>query len=239
MHRDTFITLYNPDALPRPPTNIPFTATPGVQTGLPCNATPLEYFQLFLTAHVLQHILQTTNDYAAARLSAIPPRRRSIFRNWRIITMAELKAFLGILIMMGIVQISNIKDYWSSHVALNLPFFRSIMSRDRFIHIFWVLHVGDRSGYSKRSKIQPFMDLVIPLFQQYLVPSLELSIDEATIAFRGRVVFRQYICGKPEPWGVKAYILTESTTGYNYVQCSHILRQGDRTSHVTRTDAHD
>jgi hypothetical protein len=79
-----------------------------------------------------------------------------------------------------------------------------------------MLHVGDSSGHSKWSKIQPFIDLVIPLFQQYLIPSLELSIDEAMIAFRGRVVFRQYIRGKPEPWGIKAYIMSQSTTGYMY-----------------------
>ena len=36
------------------------------------------------------------------------------------------------------------------------------------------------------------------------------------IAFRGRVGFRQYIRGKPQPWDIKAYVLSESRTGYMY-----------------------
>ena len=104
----------------------------------------------------------------------------------------------------------------STHVTLNFPFFRSVFSRDRFLQIFWMLHVGDIPTTTKRSKIQPFLDLIIPLFQRHLTPTQELSIDEAMIAFRGRVGFRQYIRGKPQPWGIKAYVLSESRTGYMY-----------------------
>ena len=76
--------------------------------------------------------------------------------------------------------------------------------------------MGQTPNTTKRSKIQPFLDMIIPLFQRHLNPSRELSIDEAMIAFRGRVGFRQYIRGKPQPWGIKAYILSESRTGYMY-----------------------
>ena len=79
-----------------------------------------------------------------------------------------------------------------------------------------MLHVGDTPSIRKRTKIQPFLDLLIHLFQQHLTPSRNVSIDEAMIAFRGRVGFRQYIRGKPQPWGIKAYVLSESRTGYMY-----------------------
>ena len=79
-----------------------------------------------------------------------------------------------------------------------------------------MLHVGELPASTKRSKIQPFLDMFIRLFQQYIQPSRELSIDEAMIAFRGRVGFRQYIRGKLQPWGIKAYVLSESRTGYMY-----------------------
>ena len=57
--------------------------------------------------------------------------------------MVEIKAFIGLIIQMGLVQLSDIKEYWSTHVTLNLPFFRSIFARDRFLQIFWMLHVGE------------------------------------------------------------------------------------------------
>lgn len=169
-----------------------------------------------MTTSILQYILQTTNNYAAARLTSVPPRRRSVFRNWRNISLVEMKAFIGMIIQMGIVQLSDIKDYWSRHVTLNLPFFRSVFSRDRFLQIFWMLHVGETPSTNKRSKIQPFIDLLLPLFQQHCRPTQQLAIDESMIAFRGRVGFRQYIRGKPQPWGIKAYVLSESKTGYMY-----------------------
>ena len=34
------------------------------------------------------------------------------------------------------------------------------------------------------------------------------------IAFRGRIFFRQYIRGKPAPWGMKVHVLSDSDTGY-------------------------
>ena len=204
------------DELPQPPTSFSFIATPGMNTGLPRSASPLNYFQLFMTLSVWKHIMETTNTYARVHLGMLPPRRRSIFRNWRDITLTEIRAFVGVILQMGLVQLSDIKDYWATHFTLNLPFFRSVFSRDRFLQIFWMIHVGDAASTNKRSKIQPFLDLLVPLFQRHLTPSRQLSIDESMIAFRGRVGFRQYIRGKPQPWGIKAYVLSESSTGYMY-----------------------
>ena len=218
-------------ALPQPPTTFNFTAVPGINLPIPHNARPLQYFELFMTMSVWQYIMQTTNHYARVRLGSMPPTRRSVFRNWRDITLVEIKAFVGVIIQMGFVQLTQIKDYWSTHVTLNLPFFRSVFSRDRFLQIFWMLHVGELPSTTKRSKIQPFLDMIIPLFQQYLTPSRELSVDEAMIAFRGRVAFRQYIPGKPQPWGIKAYVLSESRTGYMY---NLLIYYGRETQLITQ-----
>lgn len=169
-----------------------------------------------MTLSVWRHIMDTTNLYARSRLGSMPPTRRSLFSRWRDITLPEIKAFIGIIINMGMVQLTDIKDYWSTHLTLNLPFFRTVFPRDRFLGIYWMLHVGEIPSTTKRSKIQPFLDLLLPLFRSYVTPSRELSIDESMIAFRGRVGFRQYIKGKPQPWGIKAYVLSESRTGYMY-----------------------
>jgi hypothetical protein len=220
-----------PDSLPRPPTSFPFTAIPGLNIGVPRSASPLQFFELFMTINVWQYILETTNNYARVRLGSMPPTRRSVFRNWRDISMVEMRAFIGVIIQMGLAQLSDIKDYWSTHITLNFPFFRSVFSRDRFLQIFWMLHVGETPSASKRSKIQPFLNLLVPLFQRHLTPSRELSIDEAMIAFRGRVAFRQYIRGKPQPWGIKAYVLSESRTGYMY---NLVIYYGKETQLLTR-----
>ena len=37
-------------------------------------------------------------------------------------------------------------------------------------------------------------------------------VDEAMIAFKVCASFRQYIRGKPHPFGIKAFVLTDSKT---------------------------
>ena len=53
-------------------------------------------------------------------------------------------------------------------------------------------------------------------FKQPNTPGQHLAIDESIIAFKGRIGCLQYIKGKPHPWGIKAYVLADSASGYVY-----------------------
>ena len=46
------------------------------------------------------------------------------------------------------------------------------------------------------------------------VPHKEQSIDEAMIAFRGQLSFRQYISAKPTKYGIKVWVRADSHNGY-------------------------
>ena len=35
-----------------------------------------------------------------------------------------MEAFIGHILKMGLVQVSDIKEYWSCHETLNMPFYR-------------------------------------------------------------------------------------------------------------------
>ena len=54
-----------------------------------------------------------------------------------------------------------------------------------------MLHVGDIDGTTRRSKVQPLLDIITPTFRQYLVPRKAVTVDEAIIMYRGRVSFRR------------------------------------------------
>ena len=189
----------------------PFTASPGLRYQLK-DAKPLR-------TQLITYIIECRNAYAMTRLGLMPPSRWSLFRSWKPATFVEMKAFIGVILNMGLIQLSQLKDYWMTHEPINLQFFRRVFSRDRFLQLFWMLHVtdvGEVNGLTRRSKIQPFLDMIIPGFQRLFVPGKALAVDEAMIAYRGRVSFRQYVRGKPHPWGIKAYILADSDTGYLY-----------------------
>ena len=125
-----------------------------------------------------------------------------------------MKGFIAVVLNMGIIQLNDLKDYWSTDDSTNLPFFRSVFSRDRFFQIFGALHVGDLEGTTKQGKIHPFLDMICPSFVAAFTPGQQIATDESVITFKGRVSFHQYLKGKPNPWGIKAFILADSKTGY-------------------------
>ena len=125
-----------------------------------------------------------------------------------------MKAFVGVNLNMGIIQLQRVEDYWLKNIVSHIPFFSSIFPRDRFCQIFGMLHVGDITCHNKQDKIQSFIDLLLPIIQKNFIPGRQVAVDESVISFRGRVSFRQYLKGKPNPWGIKAYVLSDSASGY-------------------------
>ena len=205
------ITVFSSTA-DTPPQTAAFTAQPGPKVDTSCK-TPEEFFSIFFDDNLLDFIVENTNKYAQ-KMSSMQLTTFCLYRNWRPVTRAEMKGFLVIILNMGIIQLGDLKDYWSTDNTTNLPFFRSVFSCDRFFQIFGALHVGEIDSTTKRGKIQPFLDKICPTFEAAFTPGRQISIDESVITFKGRVSFRQYLKGKPNPWGIKAFVLADSKTGY-------------------------
>ena len=158
-------------------------------------------------------MVDQTNAYAQHNMSHYT-KSHSLYRSWYPVTVIEMKAFVGVILNMGIIQLKNLRDYWSTSTICNIPFFPAVFPRDRFFPIFGMLHVGGISSPSKKAKIQPFINILLPIITSNFTPYREVAVDESVIKFKGRVSFKQYLKGKPNPWGVKAYVLSDSKTGY-------------------------
>ena len=149
----------------------------------------------------------------------------SLYSNWKPVTIEEMKGFIAVLLNMGIIQLPNMKDYWSTSDTTNIPFFRSVFSRNRFFQIYGTLHVGKIDGTLRKDKLQPLLDLLCPAFEASYTPSQHLAIDKSIIAFKGRLGCIQYVKGKPHPWGIKAYVLADSVSGYLHKFCIYLGRE--------------
>ena len=70
---------------------------------------------------------------------------------------------------------------------------------DRFMLIFWMLHVSHCSSSSPKriDKLRMLLDILIPRFQMRYTPTCNLSVDETLLRFRGRFVGKQYMPKKP------------------------------------------
>ena len=195
------------------PPSHPFTGSPGPTFPLSCH-TPEDCLSRLFGDAMWQYLVDHTNEYVAPKVAAAQSTRNALYYNWRPVTVEEMKAFVAVILNMGIIQLNNLKDYWSTSDTTDLPFFRSVFSRNQFFQMFGALHVGNPSGTRKRDKIQPFLDKLLPVFESAYSPPQQLAIDESVISFRGRVSFRQYRKGKPNPWGIKAFVLSGSKSGY-------------------------
>ena len=189
----------------------PFTGSPGPSDEAKEQETPLDYLYMLLGPDIFHYIADQTNIYAAQKGMSLVT-----------ITPAEIAAFMGVNIAMGIVNLPSVREYWSTNPILHHPWFGQVMPRDRFYLINRYLHFNDNDDqvdrehplYDKLLKLRPIIERVQKSFQQHYTPSRNVSIDEQMIGTKARISFLQYIPKKPKRWRVKLWVLADSQNGY-------------------------
>ena len=58
-------------------------------------------------------------------------------------------------------------------------------------------------GYNPKKKLGKILPLMQNQFKSIWIPRREVSIDEGTIPFKGRVSFKVYNPNKPDKYGIK------------------------------------
>ena len=133
----------------------------------------------------------------------------------------EMRKFLGLSILTGIVKKPSLVMYWSTDEIVSTPFFGKIMSRNRFAEIHRYLHFNDSEqvppdNEDRLIKLRPVIDYLTERFMKFYQPHEQISIDEGTLKFKGRLRFRVYNPAKPIKYGIKSYVLADSVTAYCY-----------------------
>ena len=83
-------------------------------------STPLQFFQLFFTDELIRKIVSETNKYAANILATKNISKYSIWKTWRDVNEIEMKAFLGVVINMGLIEVP---EFQIIGVKLSIPIF--------------------------------------------------------------------------------------------------------------------
>ena len=109
------------------------------------------------------------------------------------------------------------------------------MTRDRFLHI---LHFPDNSQRHDEGeehdwlwKLRTVFDKLNGAYAKFYNPPEHLAVDEVTVKFKGRVVFRQYIPKRRKLFGIRIYKLC-AELGYTYDMRVYL----DRDSHSASDD---
>ena len=167
---------------------------------------PEVYFNSLFDERMWTVISEATNVYA--RSKHVTPtgnkctdpthdeyRKHCRLNTWINVSPGDIKLFMAHILIMGLVNKSELEKYWSLNSNTKIPFFGKYMSRNRFQAILWNLHVNDDShnprpsqpGHDPLCKIRPFVDMVQRNFLYVYKPRKELSFDEACCPFKGRV----------------------------------------------------
>jgi len=88
----------------------PYTKVPGSTLTFPDGTTKLNIFFRFFTPEVWNLLVTETNRYAAANLP--DPANTLHPRYWKDVTVSDMKAFVGLLILMGVVHLPRLEMYW-------------------------------------------------------------------------------------------------------------------------------
>ena len=116
------------------------------------------------------------------------------------------------------------ENYWNTRWPFSTNSFRAIMSRDRFLLVMKFLHLADNSrmvpreqpGHSKIYKVEHVVNTLVNNYKSSYTLNKEISVDQSMISYKGRLSFLQYMPKKPHTWGIKAWVLSESKSGYTW-----------------------
>ncbi|CAB4056530.1 unnamed protein product [Lepeophtheirus salmonis] len=172
------------------------------------------------TARVMPEWLDQTSLYA---LQENPNKPLKLNVN-------ELEQFIGTLLAMYIVKLSNSRLYWSNN--LQCVMVTEAFSRDRWEQIKSNLHCNDNSqapkygdpNYDKLYKIRPLINHLQSKFRKIPMPQM-LCVDEQFVPFKGKSSLKHYIPSKPHKWGYKIMALCGSDgVLYDFHVCDSPLK---------------
>ncbi|CAH0730745.1 unnamed protein product, partial [Brenthis ino] len=166
------------------------------ESPLPDRKNAFNYFTDFFSEDLFDEICLSTNMYS------LQTTGRSIN-----LTVDELRSFLAIKVIMGIVSMPSYLDYWSINTRFSLV--ADVMPLKRYQLIRRYLHFVDnnKTNSDPYFKIRP----VIEKIRQNCLKIEEetrFSIDEMVIPYKGTKAGkkRQYNPRKPRKWGFKNFV---------------------------------
>ena len=165
-----------------PITTEDFTKPAGPKVPIPRSAK--EIFFIFFTPTLLELIVEQTSKYAAECMGL------EKYEKWNKVTVDELCAYMRFMLLMGIVHLPSIYDYWKNDEVYHYSLVADKISRNRFheIHhsstlptivryhhqgvqttVSWV-----RSGQWQRSCLIVLLLSTSPLFSRIAINCLRL-----------------------------------------------------------------
>ena len=128
---------------------------------------------------------------------------------------------MGIFIATGLVSLPNLEDYWETDSIFSQPGIVKEGCHGIALQLCGWLHFNDNRlapahgtpGYDKLYKIRPVLDAICKKCQVLYNPGKTLSVDEATVKFKGQSSIKQFQPLKPIKRGFKIWCRADGYVG--------------------------
>jgi hypothetical protein len=202
--------------------------TPGLKSpmrsGIP---QPHSVFDLYWSDAVLDRIVLETNRYARSILPTVDnelPRTKG-GRSWKDVNRSDIRAWLGICILMGCKRLPSVRQYWMrSQPFLYCSLISSIMTLGRWEDIMRCLHLVDNNSivrdvndprFDRIAKTRWLVEMFNKVSKEIYNLEREITVDECVIPYKGRYCFiRQFMPDKPVRFGIKVWLLASSKSRF-------------------------
>ena len=111
---------------------------------------------------MIELIVTETNRYADQYLDS--NLNNTYLDEWQPVTSPEIKTFIGILLLMGIIYKPQLTRYWSTDALYNTQIFSEAINRNRFYLILKFFHFSNTEdpNYNPNNKNQDCLHKVHP-----------------------------------------------------------------------------
>jgi len=158
--------------------------------------TALSYFYDFFSEKCIDLIVEQTNLYSFQETGTPLNVDRNV-----------IKAFIGIQLLMGIIELPAITDYWSKRFRQHS--IAEVMPLKKFLKIRRFIHFVNNEEKDEDAffKVRPIAELIRQNCMK-VPPEKKYSIDEMMIPYKGSKAGsrKQYMPKKPCKWGFKLFV---------------------------------
>ena len=184
--------------------------------------TPVTIFEEIMSPKIFEHIVKET-----VRYSAVSKNKSEI------VTVEELKTFIGILMFSSYHKLSSTKNYWSNDDDLKIPLVKTAMARNRFQILKSIIHFCDNNDCKKNNedrgfKVKPLVSMIQEFFIKFGVFEECLAVDKIIVRYYDHNSLKQFIRSKPIGFGYKLWALC-GASGYCYnfdLYCGKSVQEG-------------
>ena len=208
-----------------------FTAQSGINATVNEETDTVDFLGLLLDDEFFKLLVNQTNPYAAQYIAAHPELpQHSRIRKLVDASIPEMKIFLSLYLLTGIVVKPELQQYWRINPPIKTGFFNNMMPRNRFQLILEFLHFNDKSQYNSNDpncdciyKACLVIEYLVNNFKSVYTPDKEVWIDKELLLWKGQFGFKQYIPNKRFRFGNKMFSLCK-VSGYLWNSFVYVVK---------------